>query len=98
MIAGEKEKKLRFPMLLCNILEQDEHPSITSWSLDSHIFIIYNRAKFEDESMPQYFQSSNWLLFLKQMNVYGFRRAFQDRNLTVYCHKDFVRNKPWSNQ
>ena len=92
MIASEK--MLRFPMLLYNILEQDEHPSIISWCLDSRNFIIYNRAKFEDELMPQYFQSSNWLSFLKQLNVYGFRRALKDRNLTVYCHKDFVQNKP----
>ena len=91
MIAGKKV--LRFPLLLYKILEQDEHPSIISWCFDSDNFIIYNRTRFQDELMPQYFQSSNWLSFLKQLNVYGFRRA-KGRDLTVYYHKDFIQNKP----
>ena len=92
MITGKK--MLRFPILLYNILEQDEYPSVISWCLDSHNFIIYDRAKFEDELMPHYFQSSSWQSFLKQLNVYGFRRALKGRDLTVYYHKDFVQNKP----
>ena len=92
MITGEKI--MRFPMLLYQILEQDEYPSIISWCLDSDNFIIYNRAKFQDELMPEYFQSSNWQSFLKQLNIYGFRRATKGRDLTVYYHKDFVQNKP----
>ena len=79
-------------MLLYKILEQDENPSIMSWCLDSHHFMIYNREKFQDEVMPQYFISSSWLSFLKQLNVYGFRRATKSRDLTVYYHKNFVQN------
>ena len=87
-------KLLRFPMLLYKILDQDEHPSVVSWCLDSQNFIVYNRKKFQDELMPQYFQSSSWQSFLKQLNVYGFRRATKSRDLTVYYHKDFIQNKP----
>ena len=92
MMTGEK--MLRFPMLLYQILEQDEYQSIISWYLNSDNFIIYNRAKFQDELMPEYFHSSSWQLFLKQLNVYGFRRITEGRDLTVYYHKDFVQNKP----
>ena len=92
MMTGEEI--WRFPMILYSILEQDEYPSIISWCLDSDNFIFYNRGKFQDEVMPQYFQSSSWQSFLKQLNVYGFRRATKSRDLTVYYHKDFIQNKP----
>ena len=86
-------KTTRFPLLLHTILKEDEHPSILSWCLDGNSFAVYDSGKFEKEVMPNYFQTSKWLSFLKQLNVYGFHKT-NERDFAVYCHRDFVRNEP----
>ena len=92
-LADKDIKTTRFPELLYAILEKDEYPSLISWCLDYNSFIVYDAEKFEECIMPRYFRSSRWASFIKQLNVYGFERA-KDRDLIIYFHRDFDRNKP----
>ena len=86
-------KMKKFPLRLYEILQNDSYSSIICWCSHGKGFTVYNKGKFQDEIMPNYFKSSKWPTFLKQLNLYGFLRM-RENNIIVFHRLDFVKNKP----
>lgn len=85
----------KFPMVLYSLLTKNDYPSIISWYNDTS-FIIHNPSRFEKEVMRKCFKASKWASFLKQLNLYGFKRMKDQGKKIIYYHTNlhFCRCKP----
>jgi len=86
-----------FPMKLHKILKYSEtnpyYASIISWLPHGRAFIIHDTTRFVSEIMPRYFFQTLWSSFLRQVNVYGFRKLTKGVDRGAYCHHLFLRGR-----
>ena len=52
-----------------------------------------NAQVLEEKLLPQYFRHGNYRSFVRQLNLYEFRKDW-DRQYIVYRHPNFVRGRP----
>lgn len=80
-------------LLKCYDMVDDESTnSLISWSeSDSNSFIIWDKPKFECELLPKYFKHSNFSSFIRQLNIYGFRKTDSDR--WEFSNDEFVKGQ-----
>ena len=64
-----------FPQKLHLILSTDGHDDVISWLEDGKSWRVYDKQRFIDEVMPNYFESAKWKSFLRQVNGWGFKRS-----------------------
>lgn len=62
---------------------------IAKWTNDGNWFMIMNIQKFEKEIIPQYFNSTKYISFVRQLNNYGFKEV-QDKHIRS---SDYEENK-----
>ena len=70
---------------------------IVSWVSNTGGFKIYDVKMFASEILPIYFANIQYKSFIRQINIYGFRRVRRDEEGTIvgaYVHPLFVRNQP----
>lgn len=71
---------------------------IASWSLNGSTIIIKNSEKLASTIIPIYFKHSNFASFVRQLNIYGFRKLRLDsaRNpmWSEFAHPLFQRDHP----
>ena len=70
-----------------------ESPDVACWFDGGTAFVVKDTAKFASDHLPQYFRHSNFQSFVRQLNIYGFRK---DSNVTglpaaniVFRHESF---------
>lgn len=68
------------------------------WSDNGQSFIITDPPKFAQE-LSKYFKHNNLSSFIRQLNMYGFRKVATIENITAnedlhFYHPDFVRGQP----
>lgn len=88
------EGKSIFLMNLLDILNENLHHNIISWSNDGKSFIIYNLKDFTDKILPSFFKHKNFPSFHRQLNLYGFIR---DKNILTgkaFKHPLFLKDRP----
>jgi HSF-type DNA-binding len=90
--------KVPFPSTLHRLLDEVEdagHASIVGWLPHGRAFKVQNQELFVTAVLPLYFKlQSSYNSFLRQLNVYGFRRLVgphQDQN--AYYHEYFLRSR-----
>lgn len=80
----------------------DHHcDELISWSDNGQSFIIMDPPKFSQE-LSKYFKHNNLSSFIRQLNMYGFRKVSTIENSGLhpgtddlhFYHPDFVRDKP----
>merc|ERR1711862_78312 len=99
---GEEENKKKsksntFPKRIYNILKQESSEGtseIISWLPCGRGFIIYDKKKFEKIFLMKHFQQTTFRSFLRQLNIYGFKRVEFGRFQGGYEHDFFVRDQP----
>ena len=80
-----------FPAKLHRLLEENQHERIISWQPHGLCFIVRERDEFVKDVMPRYFSQSKMPSFLRQLNLYGFRRLETGLDKGGYYHRLFMR-------
>ena len=91
-----------FLQKLVNLLESSNFLKHVSWSGDGKAFIINNPTIFAKEVLPAYFKHNKFQSFVRQLNLYGFRKVvIYDHNIlpvsdeaVVFQHPCFIKNRP----
>uniref|UniRef100_A0A0N4ZN56 HSF_DOMAIN domain-containing protein n=1 Tax=Parastrongyloides trichosuri TaxID=131310 RepID=A0A0N4ZN56_PARTI len=89
-----------FLIKLWNILNNSDLDHIIKWDESGMSFHICKRYIFSKEVLPKYFKHNNLNSFIRQLNMYGFRKVAtfdklntpSSENHYEFCHKYFVRN------
>jgi len=92
------KRNVCFPVKIM-ILIEDCHrrgkTDIASWSESGRAFCVHDHVRFESEILPLYLESSKYSSFLRQLNLYSFRRFSGGVDKGCYYHPKFLRGLPW---
>ncbi|KAL7574813.1 hypothetical protein ACA910_010657 [Epithemia clementina (nom. ined.)] len=68
---------------------------VISWTPAGDAFIIGSDLKrLESETLPQYFRHNRFQSLVRQLNFYSFRKINRERNVWIYKHELFHRDRP----
>lgn len=86
------------------ILEISDYQRLISWSECGKNVIIHDYPNFSKEILPHYFKHNNFNSFVRQLNLYGFRKVVhpelavlskvQEKEPTEFWHPNFRRGHP----
>lgn len=90
-----------FILKLWKMINDPECDDLISWSDNGQSFIIMDSTRFSQE-LSKYFKHNNLSSFIRQLNMYGFRKVATIENSGLHSgtddlhfyHPDFVKDKP----
>ena len=71
-----------------------EDEAIVTWCENGLAFIVRDLNRFCEEVLPAHFCHNKWASFIRQLNLYGFRRITQGQSSGAYWHKFFQKGEP----
>lgn len=82
-----------FLVTLHGLLDDPESQQIICWSEDGLQVVINDLARLFSEVLPVYFEQKNPHSFVRQLNMYDFKKLRQQQNryLAIYEHPLFQR-------
>ncbi|XP_074605492.1 uncharacterized protein LOC141858598 [Brevipalpus obovatus] len=86
---------------LWKLVSDPKYDHLIHWSENGKSFIIKNQAQFAKDLLPLYFKHNNMASFIRQLNMYGFRKITSiensglraDRDEIEFYHHHFVKNQ-----
>lgn len=85
------------PAFLTKMLQMvnGNEASIVRWHSSGHSVLIKDVDKFTDEILPKYFKMKKFSSFVRQLNLYGFRKVTSeiDPNQCEFFHQYFKQGK-----
>ena len=90
-----------FILKLWKMINDSHCDHLIAWSADGQSFIISDPQKFTQE-LSKYFKHNNLSSFIRQLNMYGFRKVTSIGNPGIligtddlhFHHPDFIKGKP----
>ncbi|GMH26269.1 hypothetical protein Nepgr_028112 [Nepenthes gracilis] len=82
------------PPFLAKLYEMVDDQStnhIISWNQSSDSFVIWDMTEFSRDLLPKYFKHSNFSSFMRQLNIYGFRKVDTDR--WEFANQGFIKDQ-----
>ncbi|XP_069800068.1 heat shock factor protein 3-like [Dendropsophus ebraccatus] len=64
-----------FLMKLWALVEDPSNNDVIAWSWNGQNFCILDEQRFSKEILPKYFKHNNLSSFIRQLNMYGFRKV-----------------------
>ena len=74
---------------------------LIAWDPSGGSFHVYDQARFAREILPRYFKHNNFASFIRQLNMYGFRKMStiehgslkNERDDIEFAHPNFIRGQ-----
>ncbi|XP_010220338.1 PREDICTED: heat shock factor protein 4, partial [Tinamus guttatus] len=60
---------------LWTLVEDPETNHLICWSTNGTSFHVFDQGRFAKEVLPKYFKHNNMASFVRQLNMYGFRKV-----------------------
>ncbi|KAL7149564.1 hypothetical protein ABFS83_05G049800 [Erythranthe nasuta] len=79
-------------LVKCYEMVNDESTNeLISWTESNDSFIIWNESKFASQLLPKYFKHSNFSSFVRQLNIYGFKKI--DTDQWQFANESFIKGQ-----
>ncbi|KAM6061275.1 heat shock factor protein 3-like isoform 2-T3 [Chlamydotis macqueenii] len=72
------------------LVEDPQSDDVICWSRDGENFCILDEQRFAKELLPKYFKHNNISSFIRQLNMYGFRKVIALENGMITAEKSSV--------
>ncbi|KAK6146692.1 hypothetical protein DH2020_020561 [Rehmannia glutinosa] len=73
------------------MVNDDSTNELISWSESNDSFIIWDESRFSSQLLPKYFKHSNFSSFVRQLNIYGFRKI--DTDHWQFANEAFIKGQ-----
>ena len=73
---------------LWKLVEDPRYNDLIAWAGNGRSFIIHNQTRFSKDLLPLYFKHNNMASFIRQLNMYGFRKSTSIENSGLKADKD----------
>ena len=94
-VKSPKEIKKSFPGMLREILSDDEHAHIISWSHSGKHFVIHDIHLFTTVILPKYFRQVIFRSFVRKLNRWGFKSLGISKAVAPsFGHIHFLKDAP----
>lgn len=60
---------------LWTLVEDEKNSELIAWDQSGFSFHVYDQTRFAREILPRYFKHNNMASFIRQLNMYGFRKV-----------------------
>uniref|UniRef100_A0A8C7WNQ7 Heat shock transcription factor 1 n=1 Tax=Oryzias sinensis TaxID=183150 RepID=A0A8C7WNQ7_9TELE len=87
---------------LWTLVEDPETDHLICWSLNGTSFHVFDQCRFSKEVLPKFFKHNNMASFIRQLNMYGFRKVVHieqgglvkpEKDDTEFQHPFFIRGQ-----
>ncbi|XP_059671454.1 heat shock factor protein 1 isoform X1 [Gavia stellata] len=87
---------------LWTLVEDPDTDSLICWSPSGNSFHVFDQGQFAKEVLPKYFKHNNMASFVRQLNMYGFRKVVHieqgglvkpEKDDTEFQHPYFIRGQ-----
>ncbi|KAM9838936.1 heat shock factor protein 1 [Aulostomus maculatus] len=87
---------------LWTLLEDPDTDPLICWSPSGTSFHVFDQGRFSKEVLPKFFKHNNMASFIRQLNMYGFRKVVHieqggllkpERDDTEFQHPFFIRGQ-----
>lgn len=101
--SGERIKVPGFVTKLYNMLSDPTLSPLICWSPSGTSFTVTRPEEFARRVLPAYFKHNNFSSFVRQLNMYGFKKVQQagspgtasgQGHLWGFAHEEFLRDQP----
>lgn len=92
--TGKSQNRVQVPKFLVktyNIVEEGNYEDYVSWNEAGDALVVKQVHGFTEVVLPTYFKHSNFASFVRQLNMYGFRRT-DDKEIT-FRQENFQRGR-----
>lgn len=83
----------KFLKKIFSILEENQLNEYVSWNEDGTAMIIKKPTDFANKVLPMFFKHNNFSSFIRQLNMYQFKKSKNPRYDHIYSHRMFQSGK-----
>jgi len=76
------------------IFNTESYAQYCGFSPDGEVIVIHNVHEFAAKILPRHFKHSNMQSFVRQLNMYGFRKITSEPATAKFRHPNFKRARP----
>ncbi|XP_071597144.1 heat shock factor protein 2 isoform X1 [Heliangelus exortis] len=70
------------------LVGEDPNSQLITWSQNGQSFLVLDEQRFAKEILPKYFKHNNMASFVRQLNMYGFRKVVHVESGIVKLERD----------